>query len=343
MTANEMVDGIVNSNPVLKNADIPSAVSAGLQAAGNAILAYDTYMNEFITSLVNRIAFTEARNRVFNNPLRVFKGDAIPYGNVVQELIANPAVATAYDKTAMADVLSPATPDVKALYYRQNRQAKYKVTVYDEGLRGAFVSADAFNSFVSMILDTMTSGDNIDEYTIMRDMVTTAINDGTVITDSVSGDDIGKSLLKKARALFMQFQFPSSNYNGYMAMAEYAGIDDATPLVTWTDPSRIVIFIRADVAAEVSVDVLAAAFNMDKADFIGRQIVVDTFGTTGEAANTLAVVADEAFIKAHDTVYKMAAAPYNAATMSHTWFLHHWGVYSLSPLANAVAIQKGLL
>lgn len=348
MTPNELVDGIVDKNPVLRaayqNGDILSAKTAGLQAAGESILAMDDYMNQFITTLVNRIAFTEARNRVYNNPLRIFKGDAIPYGNMVQELIANPAIGTAYDKTAMADVLSPASPDVKAMYYRQNRQDKYKVTVYDEGLRAAFASADAFNNFVSAILDSMTSGDNIDEYTVMRDMLGVAINAGTVNTHTVppfngtNEEALAKAIVRTARSLFMQFQFPSSDFNGYMAKAAQEGVSDASPLITWTDPNSVVIFIRADVAALISVDVLASAFNMSKADFMGRQVIVDKFGNDGVAADTYAIVADEAFIKARDTVYKMAAAPYNASTMSRTWFLHHWGVYHLSPIANAVAI-----
>lgn len=344
MTANEVVDGVVNASPMLRDAAIPSAVSAGLQAAGAAILNYEAYANEFINVLVNRIAFTEAKRRAYNNPLKVFKGESIPLGNQIQELIANPAVATAYDKTAMADYLTPANPDVKAVYYRQNRQDKYKVTVYDEGLKAAFVSADAFNSFLNMIMDTMNSGDNIDEYTIMRDMIGAAIDDGTIVTASVSGstdEALSKALLLKARTMYLNFQFPSTSYNGYAAMAEAEEIEDATPLVTWTPPERFVILVRSDVAASVSVDVLAAAFNMDKADFIGRQIIVDSFGTGATSSKTLAVAADESFMKVRDTVYKLAASEYNAATLSRTWYLHHWGIYSLSPLANAVALVKG--
>ena len=65
-------------------------------------------------------------------------------------------------------------------------------------------------------------------------------------------------------------KFPSTLYNAYSKMS---GADK--PVTTWTDESRIVLLINADVMAEIDVEVLAAAFNMDKADFLGRVIVVD--------------------------------------------------------------------
>ena len=166
-TAVDVVNAVISTSTTLKE-NIPLATAATLQATGGAIMSYTPYMNEFISGLVNRILFQEAHNVVYENPLRVFKGVDVPYGTDVQDSIANPAIATPYDSTAMSDVLSPANPDVKTVYYRRNRQDKYKVTVYDEQLTGAFLNAETFNNFVSMILNTLTSGDNIDEFKLMK-------------------------------------------------------------------------------------------------------------------------------------------------------------------------------
>lgn len=344
-TAVDVVNAVINTSTTLKE-NIPLATAATLQTTGGAIMSYTPYMNEFISGLVNRILFQEAHNMVYENPLKVFKGVDVPYGTDVQDSIANPAVATPYDSTAMSDVLAPANPDVKTVYYRRNRQDKYKVTVYDEQLTGAFLNAETFNNFVSMILNTLTSGDNIDEFKLMKGLVGQAINDGnigstTVKTADVTHEEFAKNIITDARAKFLQFQFPSSAYNAYKKMADAAGVAGATPLTTWTSPERISIMLRADVAAYTDVEVLAKAFNMGKTEFLGRQVIVDSFGDTDKAAKTLAIIMDNTAIRTHDNTYKMAETPYNAATLSRTYFLHHWETMAYSPFANAHAFIEG--
>ena len=344
-TAVDVVNAVINTSTTLKE-NIPLATAATLQATGDAIMSYTPYMNKFISGLVNRILFQEAHNMVYENPLKVFKGVDVPYGTDVQDSIANPAVATPYDSTAMSDVLSPANPYVKTVYYRRNRQDKYKVTVYDEQLTGAFINAETFNNFVSMILNTLTSGDNIDEFKLMKGLVGQAINDGnigstTVKTTDVTHEEFAKNIITDARAKFLQFQFPSSAYNAYKKMADAAGVSGATPLTTWTSPERISIMLRADVAAYTDVEVLAKAFNMGKTEFLGRQVIVDSFGDTGNAAKTLAIIMDNTAIRTNDNTYKMAETPYNAATLSRTYFLHHWETMAFSPFANAHAFIGG--
>lgn len=339
-TAIDIVNAVIETSSTLKD-NIPLATNATLQATGGAIMQYTPFMNEFINGLVNRILFQEAHNMTYDNPLRIFKGVDIPYGTDVQDSIANPAVATPYDSSAMSDVLSPASPDVKTVYYRRNRQDKYKVTVYDAVLAGAFTNADTFNNFVSMILNTLTSGDNIDEFKLMKGVVGQAINDGNINKTSLTaGTDhraFAETLVTDLRAKYLQFQFPSTKYNCYQKMATAKGIENATPLTTWTSPDRISVLVRADVAAYTDVEVLAKAFNMSKADFLGRQVMVDSFGDTGDAAKTLAIIADNTFLRTHDNRFQMAETPYNASTLSRTYFLHHWETMACSPFANAWA------
>lgn len=342
-TAIDIVNAVIETSSTLKD-NIPLATNATLQATGGAIMQYTPFMNEFINGLVNRILFQEAHNMTYDNPLRIFKGVDIPYGTDVQDSIANPAVATPYDSSAMSDVLSPASPDVKTVYYRRNRQDKYKVTVYDAVLAGAFTNADTFNNFVSMILNTLTSGDNIDEFKLMKGVVGQAINDGNINKTSLTpGTDhraFAETLVTDLRAKYLQFQFPSTKYNCYQKMAKAKGIENATPLTTWTSPDRISVLVRADVAAFTDVEVLAKAFNMSKADFLGRQVMVDSFGDTGDAAKTLAIIADNTFLRTHDNRFQMAETPYNASTLSRTYFLHHWETMACSPFANAWAFTE---
>lgn len=343
-TATQVVDAVIASNTTLSN-NVPLASGAGLQTTGGAILSYTPYMNAFIDGLVNRILFQEVHAEVYENPLAIFKGAAVPYGTDVQDSIANPGVATPYDASALSDILTPANPDVKTVYYRRNRQDKYKVTVYDEQLKGAFVSPDEFNRFVQMILNTLTSGDNIDEFKLMKGLLGTALDDGNVNTTSIASstmttEEFAKTIITDARAKFLQFAFPSSNYNCYQKMATAAGVSNPTALTTWTTPDRIAILMRADVAAYTDVEVLAKAFNMDKAEFLGRQVIVDDFGTGTTSSKTLAVICDKTAIRSHDNMFKMANTEYNASSLSRTYYLHHWETMAYSPFANAWAFVE---
>lgn len=342
-SAIDIVKATVDSSTVLRD-NIAAGTGATLNSIGGQILSYTPYMNEFINTLVNRILFQEVHARAYDNPLRIFKGADVPFGTDVQESIANPAIATPYDATALSDILTPAQPDVKTVYYRRNRQDKYKVTIYDEVLKGAFLSNDAFGNFISMIINTLTSGDNIDEFTLMKGLLASAINDGNVNSTTVPANAdhklFAESLITDAKAKFLQFQFPSTNYNTYLKMATAQGVANPTALKTWSAPDSISILIRADVAAFTDVEVLAKAFNMNKSEFMGRQVMVDSFGEDGDASKTLALICDNSFIKCFDNRFITANTEYNPATLSRTYYLHHWETMAVSPFANAWAFKE---
>lgn len=336
----KIVNATIQNSPNLKDAVHLMAKASDLQATGGEILKYQPFMNEFIDTLVNRILFQECHNSIFQNPLQILKGRQVPFGTDVQDNIANPAVATPYDRSAMSDVLTAHKPDVKTVYYRRNRQDKYPLTIYDETLKGAFVSEGDFNEFLQMLLNTLTNGDNIDEYHLMTGIMAQAIDDKNILTQTVAGIDTeenSRALIKAAKTKFLQFQFPSTEYNMYKKMATAAGIASPTDLTTWTTPERMAIVMRADVAAATDVDVLAKAFNMDKTEFMGRQIIVDSFGTGTTSSKTLAVLMDITAVRTHDNMFKIVNTPYNASTLSRNYYLHHWETMAYSPFANACA------
>lgn len=340
----DVVNAVINASPTLRGA-VPMATALSLQETGGALLKYTPFMNEFLSGLVNRILYQEVRDATYNNPLRIFKGADVPYGTDVQDSIANPAVATAYDSTALSDVLTPQSPDVKTVYYRRNRQDKYKVTIWDAQLKGAFINPDAFMRLYAAIRNTLVNGDNIDEYRLMVSTLADPLDNGNIVTKeltkgAMTDEEFYRQVVRNLREYFLMFGFPSTAYNSYKKMADAAGVAGATDLTTWTTPDRISVILRADVAAATDVEVLAKAFNMDKTDFLGRQVIVDSFGEGETAKNTLAIICDNTAIRTHDNLYQMADTPYNAAALCRTWYLHHWETMAYSPLANAVAITQ---
>lgn len=310
---------------------IPEATAENISQVSAPLFTYDITMNEFLNVLVNRIGMTIVRNRELRNPLSVLKQGEMPLGKDIEDVWTNPAKATAFDP-ASTSLLEVAKPDTKAVFYRQNRRDKYKVSISEQQLRTAFVSWDRLADLTGQITNSLYSGNYLDEFLLCKKVLGDAIAQGNIQTATVSAvtdEASAKSLITKARQYFRNFSLPSSNYNSYTPAQ---GED---PVITWTPPEDIRFIVRSDVEAIVDVNVLAAAFNMDKAEFLGQTLVVDDFGTNG--TNCLAMIIDKSFTQIYDNLRETKRFE-NGDTLTYTYFLHVWQTYAVSPLCNAVAL-----
>ena len=61
------------------------------------ILEVPKVMNEFISELVQKIAYTQLQIRMFRNPLAVLDGDEIPLGSIGEEIYVNPVVGRRFN------------------------------------------------------------------------------------------------------------------------------------------------------------------------------------------------------------------------------------------------------
>lgn len=323
---------------------VPVATLANIEAVGNPILQYSATMNEFLSALVNKVALTVVSNRIYENPLAILKRGYIPLGKDVEEIYTNPAKAVTYNMEWTTELLARTPPDVKAAYHRLNRQDQYPVTISNQVMRQAFTSWNAMETLIASIVNSLYSGDNIDEFLLMKQLMGTAINSGFMVTNYLGGDvtdeTSAKNMLTQIKANSGMMQFAGSNYNAYEKIAAGQGITDVKPVVTWTPKNRQILFLRSDIMAITDVNVLAFAFNMDKAQFLERVIEVDNFGTTGDAAKTVAVLADEGWMQVYDNLNEMTEF-YNAKALSWNYYWNHWQIYSYSPFANAVAFIAG--
>lgn len=314
---------------------IPEATTDNIQTISNILFndAYQPMLNEFVTNLINRIALTIVRNKSFNNPLALFKKGSIPLGTDIQEIFTNPAIAEQYElnNTAMAKLLTITDPDTHVAYYRRNRQSLYTKTIAREALQGAFVSWEKFNDYVTSITTSLYSGNYIDEFKYTKDLVNGAYVNNKAIIETITNptdEASAKAFLKKVRSLYSKLSFPSADYNAYSKFSGAKGT-----IITWTDPERVVLIIKSDVLAEVDVDALASAFNIDKADFMGRVIPVDKF----DNEEILGVICDESWLQIYDNLFRFDEF-YNARVMAWNEYLHAWSTYAISPFSNAVIL-----
>ena len=317
---------------------IPEATRANMQDVGNAIIEYEHCTNEFLGALVNRIAFTIVSNRRYKNPLAILKNGGKPFGTDIEEIFTNPVSAVKFNGSGTDDMLKVTKPDVKTIYHRMNRQDKYPVSISTAQLQKAFKSEGEMSKFVTSVITAMYSGDEMDEYLLMRNLVSDAITDKKVQTMEIEYDgseETSKDLVKLLKTISINFNFPSKDYNGYNVL-NATGIagGSITPAITWTPTENQVLLIRSDVDAATDVEVLAKAFHMDKTDFLKRKIPVDSFGDE----NTLAFICDESVFNVSDDLYQVRSFD-NGSNLTTNYWLHHWQTISMSLFGNGVAIQ----
>ena len=333
-----MLNTIRANQGALYQERIPEATDTNFKEVGTALLTYDEHKNEFLNAFVYKICWQESVIRRYSNPWAVLKKGTKPYGGMKEQRHVNPVKGVKFDGSATSDMLKVSKPDVKVVFFKRNREDKYPVSISDAQLQTAFLNPANFAGFHQDVLNAMYSGDEMDEYLLMRQAVGDAITGGKVKTIEVDYDGNTAELVKGVQTISRYFKYESAEYAGYNlqnAAAIEAGT--ITPVVTWCPTDKQVLLIREDVDVETDIEVLAKAFNMDKANFTQRKVGIDTFGEGNE--DVLCLLADESWFDFEDDLYKVASFN-NGSNLTTNFWLHHWETIGLSPLANAVAFKK---
>ena len=313
-----------------------------IAAFGTPILNNTAVMNEFMNRLVNRIVYTSFENKYFNNPLQILEGDRIPLGYSGQEIYVNPAKGRQYDVNDFAGLLVKYEADVKVQYTSVNMDLQYPVTVSRHKLKQAFVSWDSLDNFVMELSNSLYNGAYIDEFRFTKGLVSSAYASNQVqvrTISAISSEATAKTFVQTARELFLNMQLPSTEYNAWTKVGGY-GKD----ILTYSRPEDIVFLIRNDVRAYLDVNVLAEAFNMSKADLLGRIIPVDNFdqyddnGTKiFDGSAIIGFIGDSSWfrIKRQDMYLDEF---YNANNRTWQYYLNLTKMYNYSLFANGVVL-----
>lgn len=306
---------------------IPVATQENIQEIGNAMLTYQPVANEFLNALINRIARVIITSKSYSNPLRMFKKGMMNYGETIEEVFVNIAKANQFDQdVAEENVFKRAIPDVLSCFHRMNLQNFYKTTISNEMLRQAFLSAQGINDLVSKIVDSLYTGAEFDEYLTMKQLIVDAANNGkmsAVHIPAISADN-AKQIVTQIKATSNAMEFMSADYN-------------AMGVLTHSKKNRQVLILDAQFDATIDVEVLAYAFNMEKAEFMGRRVLVDNFGTlTGVAA----ALVDEDWFMVFDN-WLGFTENYNGEGLYWNYWYHVWKTFSTSPFSNAVLFTTG--
>ena len=327
-------------NAILANASadyrarVPEATQTNITEVGSAIMSFKATENEFLSHLVNKIAMTIVHNKTFKNPLAILKKGSTPLGKNIEEIYTNPVMGTTFDSTG-SKLLERAIPDTKAIYHTLNRKGMYKATISKAQLIEAFKSYQALEQLLNSIVNSIYSGDNLDEFLLMKELFASAIDGGKLLSvevDPITGADTAKAFVKAIKTVGQSMAFPSSQFNSYYEINKDT---DAKPVVTWTPIENQVLIIRNDVAVDIDMELLAQAFNVSFAELKQRTLTVDSFGS---ATTCGAVLCDEAFVQVRDHLTQLENF-HNGEGLYDNFIYHHWQSYSLSLFANAMCFK----
>ena len=307
----------------------------------DALFNSSNLMNEFMNVLVQRIIYTQIVNyKLFNNPLSFLEGEQMPLGAIGQEIFINPAKGRRFDVNDFAGLLAKYESDVKIQYMHLNSDVQYPKTITRDKLRNAFTSWSDLQSFIDGITQSLYNGCYIDRYNFTKGLVAQAYRDNAVqmqVIQNPNTEALAKDFLTKARALYLNFQEPTSDYNAWRKVGGY-GKD----VLTWTEPEDIVFLIRNDVGAYLDVNVLAQAFNIDKASLLGRVKYVKDFSERDKDGNVvvdgskiIAMMCDKRWFRIKNQETTMDEF-FNPNNKTYQLYLNDVNMYQYSLFSNAM-------
>ena len=327
------MDNITILNTVWHNASdtyqerIPLATRDNITAVSNALLNYEAARNEFLDSLVNRIALVMVSSKMAQNKLAKFKQGTIEFGADIEEIFTNIAKAQSFDVAkSEGEVFKRVKPDVRAQFHRVNRQDVYKVTVEEGQIKRAFLSDSGLSKLVVSIINSLYSGDNYDEYVLMKQLIAnyweTTPSAKYVETPKVVDQDTAREFFRNVRQSSLDFSFMSDNFNPQGVLQQSA-------------PEEQVLLIHKNVNTFLDTEVLAWVFNRENIDFKTSVVILDDFGTL---ADTQAVLVDKRWFMVFDNLFESRSI-YNPEGLYFNYWLHHHQTLSTSQFHNAVAFK----
>ena len=361
----DVINAILNEGWSVNYRDyvpITATDADSIRDIGKIIMDAPNLRNAFATDLINRIVLVIVTSKMYENPWARLKKGKLDIGETVEEIFVNMAKAELYNPAGSAEtVFKRSIPDIRAAFHVVNYQVFYPVTIENEDLSMAFTTQNGLYNLIEKIYETLYAADAYDEFNVMKYLIAEHILAGHIKVVSIPDDIRAAVAVIKATSSKMKFQ--TSEYN-------LAGVKSHVKHENQT------LIVNADFDAIMDVQVLAAAFNMEKAEFLSKRLLVDSFGnidvprlaecapelcknivydTDGhvvsaelknisaedlEMLNSIpAVLIDDDFMQIYDRLITMEDIR-NPKGLYTNAFLHCWKIFSISPFAPAATFTK---
>lgn len=351
--------GIINSilddpaNTELAGIPHATATTESIRMVGQQITSYAARRNQFVSSLINRIGMVRLHYMLFTNPWAWAKQGKLEMGETVEQIWMGLAEVFPYNPQLSENrFLKQAPPDVSTAFHSINYKEVYKVTVNEAQLKAAFLSLEGLRDFIEGIIGSLARSANADEFMAMKYLLAVLMLAGkikTITIDAITKNTASDVATKVAESTNL-FQFPSTEYN-------MAGVENTTPI------SDLMVLESARANAQIKVNSLANAFNVDYVKFMGNVVMYDSLGTYNwermdkifaddpgyrkftaaeiTLLNSVDIICmDQKFMQIYDSVEEMGTPLINGEGLFTNYFYHVWKIYSASPFHNVIAFSS---
>ena len=366
----DVINAILNEGWSVNYRDyvpITATDADSIRDIGKIIMDAPNLRNAFASDLINRVVLVIVTSKMYENPWARLKKGKLDIGESVEEIFVNMAKAELYNPAGSAEtVFKRSIPDIRAAFHVVNYQVFYPVTIENEDLSMAFTTQNGLYNLIEKIYETLYTADAYDEFNVMKYLIAEHILAGhikVVQTPPIEDEISVRGAVSVIKATSNKMKFQTSDYN-------LAGVK------THVKHENQTVIVSADFDAIMDVQVLAAAFNMEKADFLSKRLLVDSFGNIdiirlAECApelcqnieydndghvvsaelkyisaedlrnlnNIPAVIIDDDFMQIYDRLITMEDIR-NPKGLYTNAFLHCWKIFSISPFAPAVTFSS---
>ena len=320
---------------------------ADVPRVGEIIMGYPVLANQFLNALVNRIALVKVKSATFNNAYAMLKKGYLEFGETVEEVFVEMAKAREFSvEKAESREFKRTLPKVQSAFHIMNWRVQYPVTIQNEDLRMAFLSAEGIQDLIATIMKSIETGAEYDEFLLFKYLLIKGYNNGAIAKAQYDDSADIKINAKVMRGISNMMTFPKTDFN-------QMGVHVNSP------KTEQYVFLDAMFDAEYDVDILASAFNMDKATFMGNRMLIDDWTTfdnerftemfaegtqieevtdaeLSAMAGVRAILVDREWFQVYDNL-AMFTEQYVASGIYWNYFYNVWKTVSYSPFSNAVA------
>lgn len=316
-----------------------------LKAFGKYITSATVLTNAFLDSLVNRIVKVLYTGQSYHNSLALFKKGIIGFGEVVEDVFV--AIVEGAQRNEDASTITQtntkkiAIPDVKTAFYMSNVRCNYSVSIRKADIDKAFTSFEGVNELIERIIATLIKSHNYDEYILTKvKLLQMAKAKDNNVRMNYTTDGTPTDMLTIAREIALNAPF-----------FDTANIQEVDNTLNSDD---LCIVIKASTEANIDVNALASAFNLDKAEFIGKRVTVNDFSLsekeqarlkaiTGLTLTDLGIdsvtypemiICSKNALQIWDTKEPYFTEDYNGLDDVRTYHLHVDQAYAINPFEN---------
>ena len=296
---------------------LPDVTSDNIQNVYSYILKYAPLRNAIVPALIQRIGLQTIDSQAWGNPLALYKKDPMRYGSTHEETYVNMCKGHNYDpKAGYEGAFQQYQSYIMSVFHKVNVQIQYPITVTFDNLRNAFTSEYGIRNMIIAKTQSAVTASNWDEYLAMKQLIDAGYDAQvlpartvTAVTDETSA----KNLLAEVKEAIGDFAFP-------LPENKVAGATSSAM------PENLIWLTTPKANARISVEALAYAFNMDKADVAVRTVVVDKFAHD----SIVGVLVDARFFNVREQLREVTDQRL-ANVLSWNFFYNFWEMVSASP------------